>query len=86
MQKQHTGQILLGILSPPAYERLGRLKLYNPELHKKIEIKLIGLYNSGQIREQISENKFVEIVDSFKEEKKGFQFVRRQNFSDLDDF
>lgn len=85
MERSKNDQIFQGILSVPAYERLGRLKLYNPQLYKKIESRLISLYGSGQIKQQIDEERFKEIVKEFQEEKKSFTVVRRHDFGDLDD-
>lgn len=85
MDKNNSDQILMAVLTAPAYERLGRIKIYNQELYKKVESKVLQMYNSGQIRQPIEENAFVTIVDSFKTEKQNLKVVRKRNFGDLDD-
>lgn len=73
------------ILTPRAHERLGRLKLYNKEKFKKIKEKLDNSYRKGEIKQVIDEDQFIKLAESIKEEKTGFQVMRKRNFSDLDE-
>lgn len=86
MERPNSDQILNAILSAGANERLGRVKMFKPEQAKKIETKLLTMYQTGQVKQQIDEDAFIKIADSFQEQKKDFKVIRRKNFSDLDDF
>ncbi|WP_297487311.1 DNA-binding protein [Thermococcus sp.] len=54
--------IMRRVLSPEARERLGRVKLVRPELARQVELLLTQLYQAGQIREPISDEKLKRIL------------------------
>jgi programmed cell death protein 5 len=54
--------ILRRILTPEARERLNRVKLVKPELARQVELILVQLYQAGQIREKISDEKLKRIL------------------------
>ena len=54
--------ILRRILTPEARERLSRVKLVKPELAQQVELMLVQLYQTGQIRERIDDAKLKRIL------------------------
>ncbi|MDI3476053.1 MAG: programmed cell death protein 5 [Thermococcaceae archaeon] len=54
--------IMRKILTPEARERLGRVKLVRPELARQVELILVQLYQAGQIREPLSDEKLKKIL------------------------
>jgi programmed cell death protein 5 len=54
--------IMLKILTKNARERLNNLKIVKPELALQLEIYLAQLYQSGQIKEQITEQQLILIL------------------------
>ncbi|AHF80539.1 DNA-binding protein [Thermococcus paralvinellae] len=54
--------ILRRILTPEARERLARVKLVRPELAQQVELILVQLYQTGQIREKIDDMKLKKIL------------------------
>ncbi|HIP75102.1 MAG TPA: DNA-binding protein [Thermococcus paralvinellae] len=54
--------ILRRILTPEARERLLRVKLVRPELAQQVELILVQLYQTGQIRERIDDTKLKKIL------------------------
>ncbi len=62
--------ILMKILTKEASERLGRVRLANPMLAAQLELYLIQLYQSGQLKEQIGDQQLKQILSVLTEEKK----------------
>lgn len=54
--------IMRKVLSPEARERLARVKLVRPELARQVELILVQLYQAGQIREPLSDEKLKRIL------------------------
>ncbi|ASJ00386.1 DNA-binding protein [Thermococcus gorgonarius] len=54
--------IMRRVLTPEARERLGRVKLVRPELARQVELLLAQLYQAGQIREPLSDEKLKRIL------------------------
>jgi len=54
--------IMRRILTPEARERLGRVKLVKPELARQVELVLVQLYQAGQVREPIDDEKLKRIL------------------------
>ena len=48
-------QVLRIILSPEARQRLTNIRITRPEVAESIELQLIQLYQSGRLRNQISD-------------------------------
>jgi programmed cell death protein 5 len=63
------------ILSKDALERLGRIRLVKPEMAMQLEVYLMQLYQSGQIKTMIDDSKLRQILDSLTD-KKGFKILR----------
>ena len=63
------------ILTKDAIERLGRIKLVKPELAEQLELYLLQLYQSGQIKTMIDDSHLKEILDSITTKKK-FRIMR----------
>lgn len=85
MKEPSVEDILVSILTPEAYSRLGCLKIYYKEKYKTLESTLISLYRNGQIQRPIDEDAFLKLVDSTSEEKKNIKVIRKKTHSDLDD-
>ena len=63
------------ILSKEAIERLGRVKLVKPELAAQLELYLLQLYQSGQIKTMIDDSKLKGILDSLVK-KERFKIIK----------
>lgn len=68
--------IMNKILSKEAIERLGRVRLVKPELAMQLEIYLMQLYQSGQIKTVIDDSKLKNILNSLAKKKKNFKVIR----------
>ncbi len=55
--------ILRKVLSKEALERLGRVRVVNPMLASQLEIYLIQLFQSGQLKETLTDDKLKQILD-----------------------
>ena len=63
------------ILTKEAIERLGRIKLVKPELANQLELYLLQLYQGGQIKTIIDDDKLKIILDSLIKKKK-FKIIK----------
>lgn len=63
-------EALRSILTKEAMERLGRVKLVNPLLTQQIELYLLQLFQTGQVKERIDDTKLREILTLLSEKKK----------------
>jgi programmed cell death protein 5 len=54
--------ILQKLLDPKAQERLGNIRAANPSQAEKVEAMLFYLYQSGQIKEKITEDLLKQIL------------------------
>lgn len=55
--------LLRQILSKEALERLGRVRMANPNLAAQLELYLIQLYQAGQLKGVVDDNKLKQILD-----------------------
>jgi programmed cell death protein 5 len=62
-------QILSKILSKEAYERLGRVRSVNPELSSQAELYLMQVYQSGKLRERVTDGQMKEILRLLSERR-----------------
>jgi programmed cell death protein 5 len=62
-------EILRKILSKDALERLGRVKLANPILALQLETYLVQLYQTGQLKEIVTDEKLKQILNMLVEKK-----------------
>ena len=57
------------ILTKEAIERLGRIRLVKPELATQLELYLMQLYQSGQIKNMIDDSQLKKILNSLTSKK-----------------
>ncbi len=69
-------QILNKILSKEAYERLGRVRSANPELASQAELYLLQIYQSGKLKEKVSDQQMKEILRLLSE-KRDFKITKK---------
>ena len=74
---QQKQTVMRQILTPEARDRLARLKTARPEFVEQVEAQLIMLVQSGQIREKISDEILVQILEKLTPEKKEIKITRR---------
>ena len=67
--------VMKNVLSRNAGERMARIKLVKPELAAQLELYLIQLYQSGKIKNQISDEQLKMILESLSS-KKEFKIIR----------
>ena len=67
--------ILRKILTREARERLKRVKLVKPELATQLEVYLVQLYQSGQLKSSISDSQLRNILESLSS-KRSFRIIR----------
>lgn len=63
-------QLLTSILTKEAFERLGRVKTVNPNLASQAELYLIQVYQTGKIKDLITDAKMKEILQALTDAKK----------------
>ncbi|MBI2076525.1 MAG: hypothetical protein HYT72_04735 [Candidatus Aenigmarchaeota archaeon] len=69
--------IMFQVLDSKARERLANLKMVKPELALQLEAYLAQVYQAGQIKEKITEEKLVAILKKLSEsEKKDIRIKR----------
>ena len=68
-------QILTRMLSKEAFERLGRIRAVNEALAGQVELYLIQIYQSGRLKDKISDEKMKEILKLLTQ-KKDFRIKR----------
>lgn len=69
--------ILRRVLTPPARERLGRIRTARPEMAMTIEDQLIALAQSGRINRQIDDNDLRIILDKLVPKKREIKIQRK---------
>jgi len=67
--------VLRKILTKDALERLGRLRLVKAQLSEQLELYLLQLYQSGQIKTMIDDSQLKKILESISNKKK-FKIIR----------
>ena len=65
------------ILDKAAAERLGRVRVANPTLAMQLELYLMQLYQAGQLKETITDEKLKQILNALTENKKETRIMRR---------
>ena len=63
------------ILTPGARQRLSNVKLVKPEIAMQLEMYLAQLYQSGQLRDKITEAQLIEILKKIQG-KRDFRIKR----------
>jgi len=67
--------IVRKILTKDAIERLGRIKLVKPDLANQLELYLVQLYQSGEIKHIIDDNQLKQLLNLLTT-KKTFKIIR----------
>ncbi|MDR0912497.1 MAG: DNA-binding protein [Methanobrevibacter sp.] len=74
MQKR---QAMTQILTPEARSRLANLRLAKPEFVDQIEIQLIQLVQSGQVRNQITDDQLKDLLKRLTAPKRKTNITRK---------
>lgn len=61
--------LLRKILTKEALERLGRVKIANPLLASQLELYLVQVFQSGQLKETITDEKLKQILSVLTPQK-----------------
>ena len=69
--------ILRKVLTKEAYERLGRVKIANALLSTQLEMYLVQLYQSGQLRGAVDDRKLKQILDVLVPKKRKTKIKRK---------
>ncbi|KRW98674.1 PDCD5-related protein [Pseudocohnilembus persalinus] len=77
-QEQMKDEMLSQILTPAAKDRLGNIKMAKPEKANQITMKLLQVAQSGQLKEKISEQQLIELLDDIAEKEKKTTSVKFQ--------
>ncbi len=67
--------VMKKILTKEALERLGRVRIVKPQLAMQLELYLMQLYQTGQIKGVIDDSKLKKILGSLVKNKK-FKIIR----------
>lgn len=62
-------KVLGKILSKEAYERLGCVRYANPELAAQAELYLLQIYQSGKLKENVTDEQMKEILKLLSEKR-----------------
>lgn len=79
-QKQFDDQkkmILRTVLTPPAKERLSRIKLARPQIGEQIENQLIMLAQSGRLNQKIDDQQLKQLLKRLIPKKRDINIKRR---------
>lgn len=79
--------MLAAILLPQARERLARIRLVKPEKARAIEEMIIGAARQGALREKVTEERLIELLEQVNEraEKKTTVTIQRRRRAFDDD-
>ena len=75
--EKHKKQILRTILTTPARERLGRIKVARPEMAESIENQLIMLAQSGELKNKINDEQLRMLLSRIMPKKRDIKIKRR---------
>lgn len=65
------------ILAPKARERLGRIRIAQPQRAEMIENQLIRLYQMGRIQEQLDDEQFQAVIKQLTPKKRDINIRRK---------
>ncbi len=69
-QIEESKRKIIGVcLTKEARERLSHVRIGNPQLAEQVELYLIQVYQQGQIREPIPDNKFKELLQTLTKKR-----------------
>jgi len=69
-------QLLSNVLTKEAFERLGRVRAVNPGLAGQAELYFLQLYQTGRLKQRITDVKMREVLNVLSE-KKDFSIKRK---------
>ncbi|MFH0929284.1 MAG: DNA-binding protein [Candidatus Aenigmatarchaeota archaeon] len=69
--------VLIKVLDKEAMERLGRVKMANPVLSTQLELYLVQLYQSGQLKGKIDDKKLKQILSVLIPKKRKTKIKRK---------
>ncbi|KIK63539.1 hypothetical protein GYMLUDRAFT_123703, partial [Collybiopsis luxurians FD-317 M1] len=88
-EEQLRRDMMATVLDNGARERLSRISLVSPERSKQIEMILLRMAQSGQLKGRVSENQLIELLDQMESaqgqsqsKKSTIVFQRRKDFDD----
>lgn len=67
--------VLKRVLSKDAMERLGRIRLVKPDMALQLELYLVQLYQTGKMKNEISDEQLKMILESLTS-KKEFKILK----------
>ena len=67
--KQRLTKLLTKMLTKEAFERLGRVRTVNPELAGQVELYMIQVYQTGQLKQQVTDGKLKDILKALSQKK-----------------
>lgn len=70
-------QLLGRILTKEAFERLSRVRMVNPELSGQAELYLLQIYQSGKLRDRITDARLRDVLKVLSSGTRGGSIVRR---------
>jgi len=70
-------QLLAKMLEKDALERLGRVRISDPQKASQAEMYLLQVYQTGNITEKITDAKLKEVLKTMDEPKKEFKMKRK---------
>jgi programmed cell death protein 5 len=68
--------IFLKMLSEKARSRLSNIRLARPEFAKQIELLLLQLIQTGQIKEKISDHQLINIIKKIKGPRREYRIIK----------
>ncbi|KAJ3728626.1 PDCD5-related protein, partial [Lentinula raphanica] len=90
-EEQMRRDMMATVLDNGARERLSRISLVSPERSRQIEMILLRMAQSGQLRGRVSENQLIELLDQMESaegktpaKQSKIVFQRRKDFDDDD--
>ena len=83
-QEEQKQSILKQILTPEAFERLGRVKLTRREKATQLETQLIQMAMRGELQKQIAEPDLIALLETASKQQSKIT-IKRRNFLDDDD-
>lgn len=75
--EEQKNMVLRAILTPPAKERLTRIKLARPQIGEQIENQLIMLAQSGRLNQKIDDQQLKQLLQRLMPKKRDINIKRR---------
>ena len=75
--EEHKKKILRAILTTPARERLGRIKVARPEIAESIENQLIMLAQRGELKNKINDEQLRMLLSKLMPKKRDITIKRK---------